>query len=168
MTRTMFVSISAASSARFLVCIFDITSTMPKKAMKSMKAPFPDAKRGKRCVQRRPAGKKYKVVPHVRHGTPTAKNKEHRVRWGRSIHQWMSLSKSKLIRALYKDNILTSWKGRKCPRCGSGTLGALQYIKNTKIWAHIATTAPATSSSAFQSKIIAMQMEFECLFRLLI
>ena len=106
------------------------------KAMKK-KPVFPDPKRGKRRVQRRPAAnKKYTHVAYVRHGVPTTKNIGHRARWGRSIQEWMSLSPSKLLQKLLKDKILSSWKGKHCPRCGKGVMGPLKFFKDKKLWAH--------------------------------
>ena len=105
------------------------------KAMKK-KPVFPDSKRGKRRVQRRPAAnKKYTPVAYVRHGVPATKNRGHRARWGRSIQEWM-LSPSKLLQKLLKDKILSSWKGKHCPRCGKGVMGPLKFFKDKKLWAH--------------------------------
>ena len=112
---------------------------MPKtKAMKATKAKpaFPDVKRGKLRVQRRPAAKKFVPVPYVRHGIPSSKNKAHRARWGRSIHMLMSFTGKRLIQLLQKDGILRHWKGRSCPRCGNGTLGKLSYINGKNVWAY--------------------------------
>ncbi|CAE7394603.1 unnamed protein product [Symbiodinium pilosum] len=112
---------------------------MPKtKVMKALKskAPFPDAKRGKHRVQRRPAAKAYIPVPYVRHGIPSSKNRAHRVRWGLSVQKLMSMNGRRLINLLQKDHILPHWQGRSCPRCGNGTLGELRHVKGKNVWAY--------------------------------
>ena len=109
---------------------------MPKKIMKAMKQIWQEPKRGKRRVQRRPAGKKYVKVPYVRHGDPTTKNRMANQRWGVSLSGILSLSGRRLINMLKKAHILPQWRGQTCPRCGKGKMGALQYMKTHKVWAH--------------------------------
>ena len=109
---------------------------MPKKIMKAMKQIWQEPKRGKRRVQRRPAGKKYVKVPYVRHGDPTTKNRVANQRWGVSLSGILSLSGLRLINMLKKAHILPEWRGQTCPRCGKGKMGALQYMKTHKVWAH--------------------------------
>ena len=112
---------------------------MPKKVRKSMKraAPYwPEPKRGKRRVQRKPSSKPFVKVPYVRHGCVKPLVRVANQRWGTSIQSIMSLRGIRLINMLKKKDILPEWKGKLCPRCGVGKMGPLKYNTANKTWTH--------------------------------
>ena len=108
-----------------------MVAKMSKKSNKGKFNPFPAPKRGKgRCVLKRPSAMKtkaWKETPYVRHSSKqTAQNiKLDRKMWKRSLPEILRASDKCLVKMLLEDELLSSWAGKTCPRCGKGTLSKL-------------------------------------------
>ena len=113
---------------------------MAKKIMKAKNhPPFPAPKRGKARVLRKPASILKKPasstkIPYVRHGDPTTKTRNERVRWGISVQMLLKKKTLPLIKLLQKNGILPKMK--TCPHCGEKSLTSLQYSDIKGIYAY--------------------------------
>jgi len=64
----------------------------------------------------------------------TEKNRQHRQRWGLSVHKILSFSGRCLVQWLQQEKILPNMSNTTCPKCGTGTLGKAQYRKDRDQW----------------------------------
>ena len=66
----------------------------------------------------------------------TKKNRQHRQRWGLSVHKILSFSGGRLVQRLQQEKILPNMSNTTCPKCGNGTLDKAQYRKDRDQWIH--------------------------------
>ena len=92
-------------------------------------------KKGKlRRVQKKPAAPKNRIwvlTKYVREKVSVGSRgqRKDQIKWKRTLPELLKADPMRITRILVEDKILPNWAGKKCPRCGQGTLSVL--VKDT-------------------------------------
>jgi len=94
--------------------------------------PFPTPKKGKQRMMAKSVKKTVnkpkamKVPAYVRHGMKSMKSRADRDNWCINVEQILSHDENDMTKRLIDDGYIPDLENTTCPKCGTGTLGALR------------------------------------------